>query len=474
MTASHLSPELLRLVLEGELPPKSLARLALLHVTELCPECRRAWESFKASPPAAAGELEAPAAEAPAPPPPGRYDEAFARAAAVFAAHAGHRAPGDAPAGSPDAPPAALVEELLALPAAERLCRVEAPQSRFRGRGLVEALLEASFAHRRRDPAEARERAALAAAVLEATPGARAAAGEEAPEWAQALSVRALAYTANADRCAGDLAAADSLLRHVRARLARFPLNDAALHAEVSSLEASLRLDQRRLPEAEALLDRAVLLYREAGEPRQVAKVCIQQGAVHRLRSELDEAAGRLREALRLLAGDAGDDALRRDAVVNLALVLCDADQPAAARDLLEDHRPLIAADADEWMRLRCRWVEGRVALALGESSGAADALAEVRRGFLHRGEAFNAALVGLDLAMLHLAAGRGADVRHLAAEMAPVFLRLEVEPPAAASLVLFQRAAAAEELTLEAVRRLRRQLLAARRAASPAGAEPF
>jgi hypothetical protein len=57
---------------------------------------------------------------------------------------------------------------------------------------------------------------------------------------------------------------------------------------------------------------------------------------------------------------------------------------------------------------------------------------------------------------------------------MAPVFLRLEVEPAAAASLVLFQRAAAAEELTLEAVRRLRRQLLAARRAVSPAGDEPF
>ena len=57
MTTSHLSPELLRLVLDGELPPKSLARLALLHMMELCPECRQAWARFKAANPAAAGRL---------------------------------------------------------------------------------------------------------------------------------------------------------------------------------------------------------------------------------------------------------------------------------------------------------------------------------------------------------------------------------------------------------------------------------
>ena len=391
------------------------------------------------------------------------------------------------PAASAD--PAPLLDELLALPAAERRGRVEAEPERFQGRGLVEALLESSFAHRRSDAAEARELAELAAEVLQNTPEARAAAGGEAPPWAQGLAVRTLAYTANAYRTAGELDAADTLMRHVRARLARFPLNDALLHAEVSSLEASLRQDQRRLADAEALLDRAALLYREAGERRQVAKVRVQQGAVFRLRGDLEAAAERLGEALELLAeepaangtgptaeaaeADAGQLAsLRRDAVANLALVLCDLDRHAAARDLLEDHRALFAAAQDEWTRLRCRWVEGRVGLGLGEPEDAETALAEARGGFLRRGETFNAALAALDLAVLHLEAGRTGAVRELAAEMAPVFLQLDVGPEAAAALVLFQRAAAAEEASREAVLRLRHQLLAARRADAGSAAD--
>jgi tetratricopeptide (TPR) repeat protein len=475
MADSHLSPELLRMVLAGELPPKSLARLALLHMMELCPECRQAWATFKAGHPAAAGAMEAPpaqAAEAAPPPSPaaGRYSDAFERAAAAFTAHL--EAP-HAAAAEDGLEPGALRDEILALPAAERRGRVDAEPQRFRGRRLAETLLAASFAQRRRDPAEARDLAELAGAVLEATPEALAAAGEEAPAWAQSLSVRALAYRANALRCAGDLGTADRLFRHVRARLARFPLNDSRLHADVSSLEASLRLDQRRLPEAEALLDRAALLYREAGEPRQVAKIRVQQGDAFRQRGDLDEAATRLGEALRLIEDDAGADALRRDAVANLALVLCDAERPAAARGLLEEHRALFAAADDEWTRLRCRWVEGRVGAALGETGAAEQALAEAHGGFVRRGEAFNAALAALDLAALHLGAGRTAEVRRLAAETAPVFLQLEVGPEAATALVLFQRAAAAEEATLEAVHRLRRQLLAARRGGAAPGAVP-
>jgi hypothetical protein len=475
MADSHLSPDLLRLVLDGELPPKTLARLALLHMMELCPDCRQAWETFKAGHPAAAGELEAPPPAAPAPPPspaaaPGRYSGAFERAAAAFTAHL---EPPPAAAAEDGPEPGALRDEILAVPAAERRRRVDAEPRRFRGRRLVETLLAASFAQRRRDPAEARDLAELAGAVLEATPEARAAAGEEAPAWAQALSVRALAYGANAHRCAGDLGAAGRLFRHLRARLARFPLNDSRLHADVSSLEASLRLDQRRLAEAEALLDRAALLYREAGEPRQVAKIRVQQGDAFRQRGDLDEAATRLGEALRLIAADAGAASLRRDAVANLALVLCDAERPAAARDLLAEHRALFAAAEDEWTRLRCRWVEGRVGAALGETGAAEQALAEAHGGFLRRGEAFNAALAALDLAALHLGAGRTAEVRRLAAETAPVFLQLEVGPEAVAALVLFQRAAAAEEVTLDAVHRLRRQLLAARRGGAVSAAVP-
>ncbi|HMB54521.1 MAG TPA: hypothetical protein VKU40_14485, partial [Thermoanaerobaculia bacterium] len=214
--------------------------------------------------------------------------------------------------------------------------------------------------------------------------------------------------------------------------------------------------------DADALLDRAAFLYREAGDLVGVAKVRVQQGTVARQRGEVTAAIDTLREAVRLAADaskDPAGDRLRRDAVANLALALCDRDDFSTARMVLVAHRDLFDRAAGDWTLLRRRWLEGRVAAGLGEERQAEEMLAAVRKGFLDRGEGLNAALVTLDLAALHAAAGRAGEVRRLATEMGAVFASRDVGREAVAALALFQQAVAAERIDREVIRALRRQL---------------
>ena len=71
---------------------------------------------------------------------------------------------------------------------------------------------------------------------------------------------------------------------------------------------------------------------------------------------------------------------------------------------------------------------------------------------FLQEGIAVDAALVSLDLAVLHARCGNTARIRQLAAEMLPIFEAGGVHPDAMAALLLFQQAAEAEEVTVDLV----------------------
>ena len=55
--------------------------------------------------------------------------------------------------------------------------------------------------------------------------------------------------------------------------------------------------------------------------------------------------------------------------------------------------------------------------------------------------------MVLLDLAMVYDPRGDGTVLKHLAAEMVPIFTPRDVHPEALAALALFQKAAAAEQV---------------------------
>jgi hypothetical protein len=96
---------------------------------------------------------------------------------------------------------------------------------------------------------------------------------------------------------------------------------------------------------------------------------------------------------------------------------------------------------------IRLRWLEGKIARELGQLEDAEAALKEARGAFLSQGIGIDAALVSLDLAVLYAQRGETAAIRHLAAEMVPVFQAGEVHPDALAAILLFRQAAEAEQI---------------------------
>lgn len=345
---------------------------------------------------------------------------------------------------------ASLAADLLEEPEAGRgeLLR----QPRFQGLALCELLLERSREAWASDPAQAQELSALAVEIASRLDTSRY--GDELAEDARA---RAWGHLANARRVASDLRQAEEALtiaweHHRRAG------GDAFTEAEILSFEASLRSSQGRFEEAARLLDGALAIYREARDRHREGRTLIKKGMA------LGD-GGRLREAIRLLRrGLAAIDhteepRLEVAARHNLILYLHEGGDNQEALTMLERSRRLYAEMGEPMHRVRLRWVEGKISRDLGRLEEAEAALAEAREAFLERGIAFDAALVALDLAMVHARRGDSAEVQRLVAEMLPIFESRDIHPEALAAIALLHRAAETEEVTMEILERLATQL---------------
>lgn len=329
-------------------------------------------------------------------------------------------------------------------------------QPRFQGLALCELLLEKSREAWGDDPARALELAALAVEVAGRLDARRY--GDELVEDSRA---RAWAYLANARRIASDLRQAEEALavawKHHRQAGA-----DAYTEAEILSFEASLRSSQGRFEEAARLLDGALAVYRQARDRHREGRTLIQKGMALGY-------GGRFREAIRLLRrGLAAIDRteeprLEVAARHNLIVFLYEGGDSHEALVVLERSRRLYAELGERMHRVRLRWLEGRISRDLGRLPEAESALREAQEAFLDRGIAFDAALVSLDLAILHARRGNSREVQRLALEMLPVFESRDIHPEALAALTLLHHAAEAEEITLEILETLAQKLRRAR-----------
>jgi hypothetical protein len=435
----HLSFDLYLMVLRGELPPAVLAEVAHRHLLDLCSECADNWELYQrghgAPFPIAAGEGVGDPRHRPA------FGAAARRVeqAEQDSRQERRRARHD-------------LKVLLASPPAGWPARVARAQRRFRSRGFAELLLAEARRRFASEPAVAARLAGLVPEVVHWIPGA----GEG---WRQDLRSLAAAYVANVQRIQGDLDAADREFRRLRGRLARHPATEAAVHAEIDSLEASLRLDQRRLDDAALLLDRAVLVQSTTRARDLLAGLLLQRASLSRMRQEYEVAERDLARAAGLIGEESG---LFPMAVGSRALTLCDLGRLDEAEGLLAEHRERFAA-ADAWTRLLRRGIEGRIALGRRQLTAAEEAFVEVRDGALELERPYDAALAALDLAEVYLAEARLEELAALAAGLVPAFEARGVSREALAALALLQQAVAAREVSLPLLAEVRRQVRWAR-----------
>lgn len=292
--------------------------------------------------------------------------------------------------------------------------------------GLVAWLARRSLETARVDAAEAIDWGDLAAAAAARLPD-----DDPAPaEWSSELRAFALAALGNALRVAGDREDAEEAFDSARDALDAHeePADFLPFRAQVLTLEAALRRDQRRFPDALELLDRAwdawdtVVL----APPELRARVPWEGGRICETLGDLEGASASYYRTLELLESGA-DPAFRLaverrylEVLVRLGRMEDAADRVPAVHDLLE----AVGTPVD---RLWVTWVEAAIHEILEEDPDLAETLLrEVMDGFCERKMPYEGALAALDLARLLLTQGCPGEVRELTLRVKPIFEALE------------------------------------------------
>lgn len=304
------------------------------------------------------------------------------------------------------------------------------------------------------DAARALRLARLALRVAELAPG--------DDEWRGVLQGYCRAFVANAQRVGNDLrgaaasfATAWKLWRAGGGDTACGPLAGWRLR----DLEASLLRDRRQFAAALEALE-AVLRGAPAGAK---GRILLKKAATLEQAGDAKAAVATLDEAAPLVdaAGGARD---RFGLRFNRIVLLCHLGRHGAAEDLLPELGELAAALENHLDLLRYVWLTGRVAAGLGRRDKARSVFEQARLEFAELKQGYDAALVGMELAILQLEEGRSAEVAALAEQMLCTFKALEVHREALAALGLFCQAVRGGTATPELARRMLDYLERARR----------
>ncbi len=424
VTDEHVTRDLFRAISGGWRNPGDLAAIALAHLFELCPRCRREFQSWRRE----LGE-GVPAAG------PHDYEAVLVRFRARAAPKPANsnEAPGalDARAAAEEREARSRAEELLRLSPAEQAELVRREPERFAGLLLAEMLIEDSRKKAPDRPKEAATHARLARLVLHHTP-LSAYAGE--------LYVRALAYLANAIRVIGDLPRADQILGDARYFFRALGCGDRLVRAELDRLEGTLRVGQLRIEAAVSVLLRAQMVYRLENQPRMVAGTILTIGRAHERRGAADMSLKLVGEVERIL-DDAPDPRLSRIAYANRVGFLCTTGDlglaMSLAQDLKDGHQ-----ERDLISKVRNEWTVAKIYRKAGNTEEAVKGLSSVREAFSSRDFFYDKAVVSLELADLLAQQAQPEEVQHLVAEVVPVFRKLDLPTRVAEAETLARRAA--------------------------------
>lgn len=339
----------------------------------------------------------------------------------------------------------ALMREILPQPFAQQWSMVTL-SVRYRTWALCGLLLDAARERGFQDPAQAVELSKLA--VEMATRLDRAFYGDAR---VNDLAARAWAALGNAQRIVSDFREAEKSFSQAE-RLLKKGTGDPLEKAQVLLLKSSLCGNQQRFREAFRLLDRVVAIGRKLEDPQLCGKAMIIRGFLLGVANDPEAAIRHLREGIGQV-DPASDPRLLVAAQHNLTLFLAESGRYREAMQLLESARPLYQRVGDRMSLLRLRWLEGKIAIALGHLKEAEELLEGVRKEFVELEIGFDAALLSLDLAHVYTLQGRSGDMRRLAEEMLPVFKSRDIHREALAALLVFHKAAEMERVTLGLIR---------------------
>jgi tetratricopeptide (TPR) repeat protein len=311
----------------------------------------------------------------------------------------------------------------------------------------IEIFLQRSFDARYSKPREMLELAQIAQGVSERLDG-----GRYGDSLVFDLQARVWGELGNAYRVNERYQEADTAFATAH-RLLDQGTGDLFLRARLWNLESSLRRDQRRFGAALGLLDKAHRTYHKLGDRNLAARMLMKKGNCQRHCGSLKDAVKTLRKSIAQLNMTI-DPHLGAIAHQNLLDALIDAGQIGeAGRLLLESGLRQSFAD-DPLNLLRLRWVEAKILAGHGRLTDAERVFGEVRTGFRDHGLHYDAALAGVDLALVRVKQDK--DVRDLAVELYSECRARGVNPQAVRALHTFEILSRHKAVTVPRVERLR------------------
>ncbi len=301
-----------------------------------------------------------------------------------------------------------LLNELLDTPIRQRSEVVR--EERFRSLPLAALLVAESERFEEVSPAKAEELAQMAEVI----------AGQPYPAdllpQAGKILLRACTLQANARRLMRDLHGAEVCFEKAMSVLVG-PAGSAERGFYCQRL-ACLREEQGHREEAAALLWRAADLFREEGDARSES-VCRCRLGFLALGDDDAGRASRFFVQARGLLSPGCPPALAARCGLGLALCLAALGQAGEARDLWERSRMGISGSVpDPRTLLELDWLEGRLAVQLGDHQEAVGRLNSVRRRLFIQRRLLDAALCSLDLARAFVAMERESRIQELADDL--------------------------------------------------------
>lgn len=221
-------------------------------------------------------------------------------------------------------------------------------------------------------------------------------------------------------------------------------------------LEASLRRDQRRFPEALLKANEALAVTRYRG------RVLVKRSSIEEAMGDYEVALDTLRVAERYVTRQS-DRRLRYQLKFNWAVLSTHLSAFPEAQAIVEEVHDLALSLRDELFLSRVTWLRGRIAAGLDRLADARSLLEQAESEFAGREMWFDVALAHLELVRLLLREGKTAEVKALAPKLAEVFKTRKIHREALAALRTFLDAVEQESATAELAGRVLSFLFRAR-----------
>jgi len=274
-----------------------------------------------------------------------------------------------------------------------------------------------------------------------------------------ALRVEALANLGNTQRLATDWSGADKTFAVAEIEMSGSIVPDET-EALLCAYQGTLRLHQRRFAEAMALLEQAHIHYKSCGNEKKETQTLIAMGQCLELQGKARAAIAIYKKILNKLKSSMPTSFYLEATILSrLSTAYCSLEKYERAERFLDEAAVILQRNDALEDTPGVIWLRGLLHREAGNQAKAEEDLVKCKAKMTSAGDIGNAALVEIDLGILHFDRMEYGKAEAAAASAIPVLKSLSLPEETFAAISVAANAVARRRLTRESLRALRREL---------------